>query len=138
MDVSGAVTDVDRYCRHLAAFFFVDGLDRDDLFQEARLAAWLAPVGAERIAARRRILDLLKFAQRRPRFAPAIEDMRLVDARADVVDLAAARERLRAVCAVPGRSERIALGRALRGEPIRRHEKALQVALHRVRLRLAA
>ena len=44
------MSEIDGYCRHLASFFFVEGMDRDDLFQEARLAAWLAPAGAEHIA----------------------------------------------------------------------------------------
>ena len=123
--------------RFLATYFFVAGMDSDDLAQEARLAAWLAP-GNERVAARRRVLDLLKFSQRRPRFAAAIEDFRLVDARADVVELVEARERLRSVIAANlTQSERVAVGRRLRGEPIRRDEKVLDQAWFRARRKLA-
>ena len=122
---------VDSYCRWLSGYFFVAGLDMDDLYQEARIAAWLAP-GHERTAARRRILDLLKMSQRRPRLC-------VLHDRHAVPDPLEGRERLRLIVDAPRTdNERVAVGRALRGEPIGRHEKALQVALIRVRERLAA
>ena len=128
------MTDLEPYVRFLATYFFVAGMDAEDLAQEARLAAWLAP-GNERIAARRRILDLLKFAQRRPRFALLVDEPVAPDS---IVDLIAARERLRRVLATPLTDrERSALGRAIRGEPIARGEKAAQGALARARRKVA-
>lgn len=124
---------LERYCRWLARVFFVVGMDSDDLAQEARLAAWLAPPGAERIAARRRILDLIKFSQRRPLFAPEVE----IANSADVVDLVLARERIRGALASPlSDRERHALGRAIRGESVA--EKSIENALARARRKLAA
>lgn len=124
---------IDPYCHWLARYFFVPGMDADDLFQEARIAAWLAP-SAPRTAARRRILDLLKFSQRRPlihRFDHSIIEP------SDVVEIVAARETLRRIVTAPlTRNEAIALGRAARGEPIRRSEKSLGVAYWRARRRL--
>lgn len=124
---------IDNYCRWLSHYFFVPGLDPDDLYQEATLAAWLAP-HCPRIAARRRILDLLKWSQRRPK--TVLLDERIGQAPDALMD---ARETLRRVISANlTEHERIALGRSIRGEPIRREEKALGVAYWRVRKRLLA
>ena len=40
---------VDAYCRWLSRFFYAQGHDADDLFHAARLAAWLAGEGLERV-----------------------------------------------------------------------------------------
>lgn len=124
---------VEAYCHWLSRFFFVPGMDVDDLLQEARLAAWLAPKHP-RTAARRRILDLIKFSQRRPvieRFEHSIIEP------SDIVEIVSAREQLRRiVTARMTPNEQVALGRAARGEPIRREEKALGQAYWRARRRL--
>ena len=119
----------------MSRYFYAPGCDADDLFQEARLAAWLAPHGLERVAARRRVLDVVRAARRRPRLVAPVE----LEAPDNVNDVVVTRERLRAVIAAarPG-NERAALVRVLRDEPITRDEKALQVALWRLRQRLAA
>ena len=126
----GAPVNIDAYCRWLARFFYAHGYDAEDLFQEARLAAWLAPRGLERVAARRRVLDVMRSARRRPLLVAPVE----LEAPDNVDDGVVARERLRAVIAAarPG-NERAALVRVLRDEPITRHEKVLQVALWRLR-----
>lgn len=124
---------IDRYCRWLSYYFHVPGLDPDDLYQEACIAAWLAP-GHERIAARRQMLDLIKISQRRPRTTRLTAETAVSP---DVIDTVITREQLRAVVDAPlTRHEAIALGRAARGEPIQRHEKALGVAYWRARRRL--
>ena len=77
----------------------------------------------------------MKAAQRRPRFAELVE----VAAPDTVVDVIDARDRLRAALAAAGtENERAALARVMRGEPIRRDEKALGVALWRLRQKVAA
>lgn len=129
---------VDRYCRWLANYFFIDGLDRDDLYQEAWLAAWLAP-GLERLAARRRIIELLRRSQRggRPRFVELVE----AESSRNIIDIVETRERLRAILSTPlSDLERVALGRSLRGESCgERHlDNARQRALEKVSARLAA
>ena len=88
--------DADGYCRWLGSYFYAEGYDRDDICQEAMLAAWLAPSGLERVAARRRVLDILKAARRRPRFVELVE----VETPDNVVDAVDAGDRLRAVLAV--------------------------------------
>jgi len=125
--------NIEAYCRWLSRFFFAPGHDADDLAQEARIAAWLCPEHP-RLAARRQVLDVIKIARRRPQFTKLHD----VPSTADVVTLVEARERLRGVLAVSAPREREALGRVLRGEPIRRHEKALQQALVRARRRLVS
>ena len=67
------MNELERYARWLSSYFYVPGMDKQDLRQEARLAMWLARPGCERIAARRRILDLLKMSQRRPQFVELVE-----------------------------------------------------------------
>ncbi len=125
----------DPYCRWLSRYFYAPGCDADDLFQEARVAAWRAPAGLERVAARRRVIDVVRSARRRPEFASEVE-LEERDSVADVVD---ARDRLRAVfAAAMTENERAALARVMRGEPIRRDEHALQTALWRLRRKLAA
>lgn len=127
--------DADGYCRWLGSYFYAEGYDRDDICQEAMLAAWLAPSGLERVAARRRVLDILKAARRRPRFVELVE----VETPDNVVDAVDARDRLRAVLAAARtENERVAIARVMRGEPIARDEKALQVALWRLRRKVAA
>ena len=125
------MSDLEPYVRFLATYFFVAGMDADDLAQEARLAAWLAP-GNERTAARRRILDLLKAARRRPLHAALHDDVPAPD---DLVVRVEAREQLRAVIACDlAPREREALGRRLRGEPI--PKGALDQAWFRARRKL--
>ncbi len=126
----------DGYFRWLSRFFFASGMDSDDLYQEARLAAWLAPEHP-RLAARRQILDLVKIANRRSFDSVPDRLATVPDRTADVVDLVEARERLRAIFDLPPNEQR-AIGRVIRGEPIRRSEKALQSSLVRARRRLAA
>ena len=71
----------ESYCRWLAGFFFVDGMDRHDIYQEAVLAAWLAPAGLEHVAARRRIIELLRRSQRggRPTFCELVDSPDWID-----------------------------------------------------------
>ena len=122
--------DIDGYCRWLSRFFFADGHAAEDLFQEARLAAWLAPAGLERVAARRRVIDVVRSARRRVELASEVD----VEVQDTVLDVVVARERLRAVLAAARtENERAALARVMRDDPIARHEKALQVALWRLR-----
>ena len=127
----------ERYYRWLGSYFFAAGYDREDLVQEARIAAWLAPSGLGRVAAKRRVLDVVKAAQRRPRLYELVE----AEAPGTVEDVVVMRERLREVIAsVRNDSEREALRRVFRGEPLEvgRDGKALSVALARFRQRLAA
>jgi hypothetical protein len=122
---------LERYCRWLAHYFYARGYEPDDLYQEALLAAWLAP-GQERVAARRQVLDIVKIASRKPLLVAEVD----VSSGGDTIDQVEARERLRSLLRCPP-NERRALGRVIRGEPIRRHEKALQSSLFRARRRLA-
>lgn len=122
----------DSYYRWLSHYFFAAGYEPEDLYQEARIAAWLAP-GHERVAARRQVLDVVKIAGRKAQLAPEID----VSWGGDMVDQVEARERIRVLLRCAPR-EREALGRVIRGEPIRRNEKALQSSLLRVRRRLMA
>lgn len=129
-------TPLSRYCHWLAGFFFIDGMDRDDIYQEASLAAWLASPGLERVAARRRVIELLRRSKRggRPTFCELAE----MPLSADVIDLVTARETLRRVLATPlSELERVALGRAIRGESVT-ESKAIDNALWRARRKLAA
>jgi hypothetical protein len=131
------ISSFDGYVRFLSRYFYVDGLEPDDLEQEARLAAWLAPAGLERIAARRRVLDLLK-ASRRMKRGVAVEFVTEPASSVDVFAVVSARETLRGV--LEGKlspSEAEALGRLVRDEPIRRGEKRLESALYRFRQRHA-
>lgn len=125
----------DRYCRWLSHYFFVAGYDDEDLYQEARLAMWLAPAGLERVAARRRVIELLRRSKRggRPTHVELVE----AESSDNLVDIAAARAELRRVLAFPlSDLERKALGRVIRGEFCT--EKRLDNALQRVRKKLAA
>lgn len=123
------------HARFLGRYFRIDGLDREDVEQEARLAAFLAPAGLERIAARRRILDLLKASQREKR-GRAVSLEENVASRVDVLEAVIVRDRLRDVLSADmTEAEAEALGRVLRGEPIRRSEKRLQSSLYRFRRR---
>ncbi len=119
---------IDGYCRWLSRHFFVRGHDPEDIFQEARLAAWQAP-HCPRVAARRQVLDMVKMANRQPTLVAEVDVP--VD---DLFDRVAARDALCRLLATPlTENERAAVGRTLRGDPIRRHEKGLQVALWRLR-----
>lgn len=119
------------YCRWLASFFFVSGMDREDLYQEACLAAWLADPGFERRKARQRVLDLVKIGQRR-RFDHLVTH----EPSAPPVDFEA-RDRLRLILNAPRtENERVALRRRIAGEPI--YEKAVWMAWARMRDRVAA
>ena len=125
----------DRYHLWLARHFYAHGYAAEDLYQEARLAAWLAPSGLERLAARRRVIEVVRSARRRPQLVAEVE-LEASDTLADVVD---ARDRLRAVLATARtENERAALARVMRGEVIGREEKSLQSALWRLRRKLAA
>lgn len=124
------------YVRWLGSYFYVDGLDREDVEQEARLAAWLAPAGLERVAARRRVLDLLKASQRGKRGRAEELDLDRASSSLDVAALVEARLRLAGLLSERlSRSEREAIGRVVRGEPIRRGDKRLGQALYRFRRR---
>lgn len=130
------MSGVEGHVRFLSSYFYVDGMDREDVEQEARIAAWLAPAGAERIAARRRIVDLL-IASRRLKRGSLVELEDDLVSRIDVLEAVVVRETLRNVLAAPmSEAEREALGRVLRGEPIRRDEHRLGVAIWRLRRRL--
>ena len=99
--------------------------------------SWRRPArrASGRVARRRRVIEVVRSAQRRPRLVAEVE-LEAPDTVADVVD---ARDRLRAVLAVAlTENERAALARVMRGEPIARHEKTLQSALWRLRRKLAA
>ena len=99
------------------------------------MPAWLAPSGLERLAAKRRILDVVKAAQRRPRLYELVE----AEAPGTVTDVVGARERLREILAsVRNESEREALRRTFLGEPVDvgADGKRLSVALSRFRRRL--
>ena len=125
----------ERYVGWLSSYFFAQGHDRDDLAQEARIAMLRAPAGLERVAARRRVIDVVRSARRRPVLVEAVE----LETPDNVVDVVDARDRLRAtLAAAQTENERAALLLVMRGEPIARHEKALQVALWRLRRKLAA
>ena len=133
--VSGRLDDRDdHYCRWLSRFFFAPGYDRDDIYQEALIAMWRAGPDVGRTAARRCVIDLVRRAKRGPRMCALVE----AQAPENIADVVDARVRLRAVLdADLSENERTALGRCIRGEPIRRSEKALGVALWRARRRLS-
>jgi hypothetical protein len=119
------------FVRYLGSRFFAPGYDREDIEQEARLAMFLCPE-YPRLAARRRVIDIVK----RPRIR--WEQIREVASPGDVVDRIDARVTLERVLRAPRtRNEEVAVGRVLRGEPIRRHEKTLQGTLYRFRKRVA-
>jgi DNA-directed RNA polymerase specialized sigma24 family protein len=125
----------DPYCHWLSRYFFIDGLDSDDLYQEAAVAVWMAPAGMERLCARRRVIELLRRSKRggRPEFVE-LGDVASPDR---MVDLVAARERLRAVVNAPlSDLERCAVGRVARGEGC--PKGPLDNALQRARKKLAA
>lgn len=127
--------DEDGYCRWLSRFFFIAGYEPEDLYQEARIAVWLAPEGFERLCARRRIVELLRRSQRggRPSFVQLLE----VESSENVFDIVAARERVREMTQVPlSDLERMALGRVFRGEGC--PKGPLDNALQRARRKLAA
>lgn len=89
---------IEGYVRALGRVFYASGHDREDIEQEARIGAWLAPAGLERVVARRRVLDLVNKANRRRlEFFPEEYDP---PSRIDVVEVVAARERLRRLAAV--------------------------------------
>lgn len=124
------------YVRFLGSYFRIDGLDRDDVEQEARIAAHFAPAGLERLAARRRVIELLRRSRRggRPTFA-VLEDVH--PSSVDVLGSVCDRETIREAIESTGNgSEREALGRVLRGEPIERSNKRLGVAIWRFRQRV--
>lgn len=110
-------------------------MDRDDLYQEARVAMWLAPKGVERVAAYRRIVELLRRSRRGGR--PTFCELADTHATADIVDLVTDRERLRGVLAAKlSDLERTAVGRAARGEGC--PKGPLDNALQRARKKLTA
>ena len=128
--------NVDAYCRWLSRHFYVRGCDRDDVVQEALLAAWLSP-NYPRLAARRQVMDMMKVANRRAFDSTEYADIPCRTS--DVVDVVAAREHLREVLSsVRTEAEREALGRTIRGEPVDvgADGKRLSVALSRFRRRL--
>lgn len=125
---------IEDYCRWLSRHFFVIGMDPEDVYQEAWLAAWRAP-DHPRLAARRQVFDLMKIGQRR-RFEPMPHEQR---AETDVAETVERRDLLRRILSAPRTpNEREALLRRLHGEPIRRGEHALDMAWYRLSARLAA
>jgi DNA-directed RNA polymerase specialized sigma24 family protein len=123
------------YLHWLSRYFFAPGYDPEDMLQEARIAAWLAPRGLERVAARRRLIEIVRRSKRggRPTFCQLHETADSVD----VVDIVAARERLREILEAPYSDlQRVAIGRKLRGESC--GEKRLDNALQVARRKLAA
>jgi DNA-directed RNA polymerase specialized sigma24 family protein len=131
-----AVLEHDPYFHWVARRFYAPGYEREDLVQEARIAAWLAPPGLERLAARRRLIEIVRRSRRggRPELCAPVD----VQDSGDILDLVAARERLRGILSAPlSDLEQVALGRVIRGEPYR-HEKRLDNALQRARRKLAA
>ena len=131
--------NIDAFCRWLSRHYFVVGMDADDIYQEARLAAWLAPAGLEHIAARRQVYDLMRIGQRR-RFDTLGHDMESVSrSSSDVVDIVDARDRLRAIMAAPRtENERTALRHRVSGTPIPNSAKSVWGAWLRMRDRVAA
>lgn len=130
------MSPIEAYVRFLGSYFYAEGYDREDIEQEARIAAYLAPAGLERMAARRRVLDLVKHAQREKR-GRLVELEREVASRLDVLEEVVIRETLRDVLSMRMTdSEREALGRVVRGEPIGRNEPRLGAAIWRLRKRL--
>lgn len=124
----------EAYCRWLGRYFFAAGHDAEDLAQEARIAAWLAP-NHRRIAARRQVLDVLKSAQRRPTAAPLPEGLA---AEGDLFELVDTRARLRALrSALPRLSarERGALARVTFGGETP-YSKSVETAARRARRKL--
>jgi len=126
-------TPVEGYVRFLSRFFFASGHDADDLAQEARIAAWLCPEHP-RLAARRRVLDVINAAQRKPQFAEFVDAPNTVD----ITDLIEARERLRAILSTPlTTKEREAVRRLLAGESTS-EPKWVDNALYAARRKLKA
>jgi hypothetical protein len=97
---------------------------------------WLAPEGLERVAAYRRVVEILRRSKRggRPTFCELHEEHAIRD---DVADIAVARERVRELARI-GLSdlEREALGCVVRGEAC--PKGPLDNALQRARRKLAA
>jgi hypothetical protein len=125
--------DIEGYCRWLSRRYFVSGADADDIFQEARLAAWLAPPGSEFLAALCQVKDLMKIGQRRRLYQLAQPE---IPEGHDFFGAIEARERLGALLAAPvTANEWIALGRRIGGKPIGRNEPALDQAWYRLRTR---
>jgi hypothetical protein len=128
-------TPLEPYVRWLSRYFFVPGYDADDLAQEARIAAWCAPDGLERLAARRRVIELLRRSKRggRPTFVALSEH----ESTENVHDIAEARETLRRIARAPlSELEREAVRRVAIGEPC--PKPVLHNALGRARRKLAA
>jgi len=129
----------DSYCRWLSHFFFVQGYDAEDLYQEARIAMWLAPTPElARLCARRRIVEILRKSKRGGRPTALCELTETASPTSgDVVDIVLTRERLREMGRVElSPLERSALSRVVRGEGC--SEKQLDNALQRARRKLAA
>lgn len=137
----------DDVIRTLASRYYWPGADWDDVAQEARYAL----ERARRVFDPTRGASWLTFAwvrvrghlieqvrretKRRPQFATLTDQH---EAPGELVDLVDARERLRRVVSTPlSALEREALGKALRGEPIK-HPKAIDNALWRARRKVAA
>lgn len=83
----GATVDIERIARHEVDRWFVDGMDRDDLLQEARLAGWLAgakwspsrgmsPTSWARLHVQSQMKNLVKASRTMGRFA-AVAPLRL-------------------------------------------------------------
>ena len=125
----------EEHCRWLARRFYVIGMDAEDIYQEAVLAAWLADQGYEKRKATQRIYDLMKIGQRR-RF-DSIGGWDCATHSPDPIDVIDARDRLRAVLATPlTEVETLALGRRIRGEG--NTSSSLAGAWFRVKTKLAA
>ncbi len=129
------MSEIDAYCRWLSRYFFAPGLEPDDLYQEARLAAWLAPKCHARVAARRQVLDVVKIARRKPLLSKEID----VSSPHDTAERVESRELLRAILfhPLPPR-ERSALDRQLAGVAIGRAARTEHMARYRAKRRLGA
>lgn len=126
----------EAYVRYLSRYFFAPGYDAEDMAQEARLAMWLAEERWGRLAARRRLIEIVRRELRGGR--PTLVELaaEAPDPRG-LEELVAARERLREALAAPLTDlERAALGRAIRGEGCT--SKPMDNALQRARKKLAA
>lgn len=123
----------ERYVTWLSRYFFCPGWTEEDLAQEARLAMWLSSPGAEKVAARRRLITIVnREVNQRPQFWPELDDAHHEPDMAEIIDR---RDRIRLLFSTPlSEIERVALGRAVRGEPC--SEKRLDNALHRAKTKL--
>src|SRR5215831_4659166 len=90
----GDPPSIEAYCWWLACQFYVVGAEREDIYQEAWIAAWLEPRYPE-LAARRQVYDMIRKANRRS-LVPVDDDfLESQPARTSLVDLVDVRAQLR-------------------------------------------